>query len=857
MNAFTSSDWTAYPFATRNEKDYFGLLDVYLDAVFFPKLDPLSFAQEGHRFEYDGDILKIKWIVYNEMKWVYADHHQRIYEDIKMTLHPVTTYHHDSGGNPRDIPDLTYEDFKQFHAEHYHPTNATFMTFGNIAPERIQERFEERVLWEFSHGHKILPRDEKRLAAREEHIFHYPNQADAECYVHISVLLDRITETSKYLETSLVLSYLTDHAGSPLTQWLDEHPKVIAPSPLMGIDDSGREIRVTIGAIVANREDTESVKNDLEKFIEKLTSLQPTREEYQSLLDKLELRLLDRANGSSYPLGLEYMLTMIGHAMHDGDITASLDLSWATTKLSERVANPEFWSANIDRIWNNNAHYVINIHLPDPAMNERESQREQSYINQVETMLTLEEKNGIIEQSKKLKQLQETKESLDVLPTLTLEDIPSELKTEAPILLGETNLHIVIPTQWVDRLSSYTSIENVNELSSLSLVTSVLGELSTKNHNYTQFGEMIGKYTGGISHALHLRANEKQNNEFYGLWQTNTKYLSRYRDQIDEILGEMLHNTLVEDERLKVVLSDMSQWLDAQIIGSGQKFAMLESSALLSWYSALSGRTRSIQALKTLREYGEDDHFEQAKSEIQRWIEILSSKQFHSIEWMSKIEQEVQPFVWHIAIPPQPFSSTLSGEKKIAWLFESQISYHSRAYRWNTGERNLKDDATKMILAQYLRDCYLHTMIREQGWAYGGGANYDRDSGIFRTFSYRDPRLLATYESFQVGMEHIANETGDHSEALLGAKLGVLSSYDKISSPLLESQSLIRSMLLGQDLNERNILRSHLLEVTHWDLIVVARDLLSWESADASISGMIHREVFEQSGYSVKLWSEK
>lgn len=95
----------------------------------------------------------------------------------------------------------------------------------------------------------------------------------------------------------------------------------------MGIDDSGREIRVTIGAIIANREDAESVKNDLEKFIEKLTSLQPTREEYQSLLDKLELRLLDRANGSSYPLGLEYILTMIGHAMHDGDITASLDLS--------------------------------------------------------------------------------------------------------------------------------------------------------------------------------------------------------------------------------------------------------------------------------------------------------------------------------------------------------------------------------------------------------------------------------------------------------------------------------------------------------------------------------------------------
>ena len=116
----------------------------------------------------------------------------------------------------------------------------------------------------------------------------------------------------------------------------------------------------------------------------------------------------------------------------------------------------------------------------------------------------------------------------------------------------------------------------------MSLATSVLGELSTKHHNYTQLGENIGKYTGGISHSLHLRANEKRANELYGLWQTNTKYLSRYRDQIDGLLGEMLHDTIIEDERLKVVLSDMSQGLDAQIIGSGQKFAMLESTALLS-----------------------------------------------------------------------------------------------------------------------------------------------------------------------------------------------------------------------------------------------------------------------------------
>ena len=111
------------------------------------------------------------------------------------------------------------------------------------------------------------------------------------------------------------------------------------------------------------------------------------------------------------------------------------------------MKDPAFWSENIDRIWNNNPHYVTNIHLPDPAMNEQENRRERSYIEQIEAKLTLEEKDAIIEQSRKLKQLQETKESLNVLPTLTLEDIPSELTIETPILLGDKNLHVVIPTQ--------------------------------------------------------------------------------------------------------------------------------------------------------------------------------------------------------------------------------------------------------------------------------------------------------------------------------------------------------------------------------------------------------------------------
>jgi len=147
MNAFTSSDWTAYPFATENKQDFQNLLSVYLDAVFFPNLREQDFMQEGHRFDFDeNNNLVLKGVVFNEMKGVYGNVYERLYEINKSLLHPETTYHFDSGGAPQIIPSLSYEEFLAFHKKHYHPTNATFFTFGDITAEHHQENFEKLAL---------------------------------------------------------------------------------------------------------------------------------------------------------------------------------------------------------------------------------------------------------------------------------------------------------------------------------------------------------------------------------------------------------------------------------------------------------------------------------------------------------------------------------------------------------------------------------------------------------------------------------------------------------------------------------------------------------------------------------------
>lgn len=153
MNAFTSSDWTAYPFATQNRKDFGNLLDVYLDAVFFSRLDPLDFAQEGHRVEFESDDsnqpLVFKGVVFNEMKGAMSSTPSVLWDRLCHELFPSNTYHFNSGGDPEVIPDLTYQALRDFYAEHYHPSNAIFLTFGDIPATDHQQVFESAVLQRF------------------------------------------------------------------------------------------------------------------------------------------------------------------------------------------------------------------------------------------------------------------------------------------------------------------------------------------------------------------------------------------------------------------------------------------------------------------------------------------------------------------------------------------------------------------------------------------------------------------------------------------------------------------------------------------------------------------------------------
>jgi len=255
MNAFTSSDWTAYPFASQNRQDFDNLLSVYLDAVFFARLDPLDFAQEGIRVEFSepdnpDSPLVYKGVVFNEMKGAMSSPHSILSDVLNKYVFPTTTYHFNSGGDPAEIPELGYDDLLAFYRKHYHPSNAVFMTYGDIPAVELQARIEEQALHAFDASEPVRGRDEKRYLApvTVEEFYPLDEGDDGEkSHVVLSWLLGQTADIRDRLAMHLLNGVLLENSASPLRHYLETCGLGESPSPMCGLDDNGREMSFSCG----------------------------------------------------------------------------------------------------------------------------------------------------------------------------------------------------------------------------------------------------------------------------------------------------------------------------------------------------------------------------------------------------------------------------------------------------------------------------------------------------------------------------------------------------------------------------------------------------------------------------------
>lgn len=858
MNAFTSSDWTAYPFASCNSKDFYNLLQVYLDAVFFPTLDPLDFAQEGHRVEFaepanPDSPLVFKGVVFNEMKGAMSAPSSALYQYLTKHLFPTITYHHNSGGDPERIPDLSYEQLRAFHARHYHPSNALFMTYGDMPAHEHQLYFEEYALKDFDRlDVNIHVPDEQRygapLVTEERYALDGEDDTADKTHIVLAWLLGNGTDPEALLTAHLVSDVLLDNSASPLRQVLETSALGSAPSPMCGLSDSSREMFFAAGLEGSNPEHAQAVEQLILDTLQRVAAEGVPQEQVEAMLHQLELSQRE-VSGDGFPYGLQLMVHALSPALHGADAAAVLDIDPILNRLRERISDPEFIKGEVRNILDN-AHRVRLTMRPDTGLSAERAAQEAARLAAMQAALSAEEKQRIIEQAAALAARQAQQDDPEVLPKVSLDDVPTELHVPQ----GEAAAVAAIPSTWYTRgTNGLVYQELVVDLPALEpdladllpMFCNIVTEVGSGGRDYLATQELQAAVTGGLSARSTVRGSIDDANSGRGVFVLAGKALARNHAALSDLLRETFDSARFDElERLRELVAQERLQQEQSVTGSGHGLAMMAAAAGLSPAAALSHRWYGLAGIKALKHL--DDALDDAVA-LQAYAERLQRLRNALLQAPRQfllIGEEEQRSGYTSALAARwagaaaaaetaPFTLPASSEpRNQGWTTSTQVNFCARAYPAVPMEH--ADGAALMVLGGFLRNNFLHRAIREQGGAYGGGAGYDPDSAAFRFYSYRDPRLAETLADFDASIRWLLDNA--HEWRLVEeAILGVISSIDKPGSPAGEVKKTFHAALHGRTPEQRRRFRARVLGVTQDDLKRVAATYLRPEAASTAV----------------------
>ena len=842
MNAFTSSDWTAYPFATQNPKDFDNLLSVYLDAVFFSRLDPLDFAQEGHRIELateDPDApLVYKGVVFNEMKGAMSSISSVLWDRLCFELFPTSTYHHNSGGDPEAIPDLSYDQLMAFYKGHYHPSNAILLTFGNLPVSQHHDVFEREALGRFEKSSEHIevglevPFSEPKRAAH-----HYAlEDTDTGNKTHLIMgwKLGESSDLDTLLEAQLLSSVLMENSASPLMQWLETNDLGAAPSPLCGLEDSMREMVLCCGIEGSNEDQASAFETQVLDVIRAVSNEGVSPERLEAILHQIELHQRE-ITGDGMPYGLNLMLRALGAATHNGDAVAALDLSPAVERLRQKITNPDFIKTRLRELVLENPHRVTLVVAPDSKLDQHRKERETARLQAMRADLDQPAIDNIRKLAQDLEDRQNQVDDVSILPKVGLADIPKDVVTPALARLdvddhtrhfvGTAGTNGLVYQQIALKLPALTPAQQER----LPLLCALATEVGIGDTTYLEIQDRQSASVGSLSLSVSTRASRSDVNDVSGFLVASSKALAhKVSDQTRLMTDTLTAASFDEDDRIRELVKQIRARRDQSISGAGHSLAMTAACASMSPLANLYHTQSGLEGIARLRRL--DDSLADASS-LRSLSEELTALREHLLTAPSvnlltvsdsqnceastdQLRSAARGLTAAGNLEPWSLSESAVRTHQI-WAANTQVNFCAKAYP--TVSSGHPDAPTLSVLAAYLRNGFLHRSIREQGGAYGGGASHDGNVGAFRFFSYRDPRNLETLSDFDASIAWVLSAEPD-SLALEEAILSVISSLDKPASPSGEVKKAFYDGLNGRTAGHKRALRESIVSTTLDDL---------------------------------------
>lgn len=829
MNALTGADFTCYPAASQNEKDFYNLLSVYADAVFHPKLTKESFLQEGHRFEFQqkdnpSSPLTYQGVVFNEMKGAMSSPDAQLWQAVSSTIMPDVTYAHNSGGDPANIPDLTHKQLKAFHQTYYTPSRAVFFFYGNLPIEKHLSFLNEHVLEGASALTPLppFPKQPRFTSPKKVTKPYSTNQVEKGAMITFSFLTTSIENQKDILALHVLDSVLMENDAAPLRRALLETGAAAQVDGFFDTEMSEAPYVIVCKGCDANDVDTletalrQGMQNIVEKGIDKKL--------IDAAIHQLELQRTE-ITGDHGPYGLGLFFRTVLAKFHGAPPENSLQIHKLFEELLRDAQDPTYFTSLLQTYFLDNPHRVTLTLVPDPDLKSRQEQEERTKLDALQKTLSKEEAEEIVSAAVALEAHQEKEESLDCLPNLDRSDIPKEPVTYSisshtlgknTTYFHKTNTNGILYVDTMFDLSEMAS----EDIPYLALLTTIMAELGCNGDSFEQTLSRESLYTGGIATGISLFEQATAPSTAKPAFTLHGKALERNIPELFSLKHDLLTSLRFDElDRLKELVAQIRNGLEQRLTRKALGYATLLAHAPASSLTTFRNLTSGLPYLEFIRSLPPIEEVAPKLASLYELIRsgghvetVVSGNESLFEKAAPHIERVLQPQgthpMWKISLSPMSVSSCCK-------IIASPVAFTASACTTIPGTH--KDAAALTLASSLFENTVLHKRIREQGGAYGSGANYNLLSGQYHFYSYRDPNLKTTLDAFSEAIETIGNGNftdQDINDAIFSS----IQAFDNPISPGSRGMHAYSLQRTGRTQEMRIAYRNALLQASKEDI---------------------------------------
>lgn len=832
LNAMTYPDKTVYPVASCNDKDFQNLMHVYLDAVFYPNIykEPKIFEQEGWHYEMESpeDELSINGVVYNEMKGAFSSPDDVLEREITNILFPDTPYSNESGGDPEAIPDLTYEQFLDFHRKYYHPSNSYIYLYGNMDMAEKLEYLDEAYLSNFD---RITVDSEIGVqapfeACAEAGKFYPITESEPEednTYLTYNIVVGDSLDRERYIAFQILDYALCSAPGAPLKQALLD--KGIGKDIYSYYESGIRQSYFTIVAKNANLDRKAEFVECIEENLRSLSQKGIDKKALRAGLNFYEFRYRE-ADFGSYPAGLMYGLQVLDSWLYD-DAKPFIHIEAGETykKLREK-AETSYFEDLIRECMLENTHKGILTLAPRKGLAEERDRILTEKLAALKESFGSEQIQEVVEETHALLEYQETpdsKEALATIPLLKREDIRKEAEPLVNEIRKTGDTTVMYHEIFTNHISYFRFLFDVKQVPEelfpyIGILKSVLGYVDTENFTYGELFHEINMETGGITSVTNFFTNARNLSDCLVTFEMKAKTLEDNLPRTVQLVQEIMLKSKFDDgKRLYEILAELKSRLQSNLISSGHSVA---ASRAMSYFSRPAAIQEQVNGMPFYRLVADlEKNFDSRREDLQHKLEALVRCIFrpenlmldyvgtedHYEEFIA-LAGQVKEALYKEPVETKPFVIE-PVKRNEGFLSASQVQYVCRA--GNFINKGLAYTGALKVLKVMMSYEYLWQEIRVKGGAYGCMCAFGK-SGDSYFVSYRDPNLKSTVEAYEKAADFIEAFDGDE-RTMTQYIIGAVSELDTPLNPAAKGLRGMSSYLTNQTYEDYQRERDELL----------------------------------------------